>query len=57
MQKVKVLVDTREQCPWKFTENSWCSGSEITTLKTGDYTLEGFEDKLCVEKKKRKRIL
>jgi hypothetical protein len=41
-----VLVDTREQIPWEFP------GSRPATLKTGDYTLEGFETSLCVERKR-----
>ena len=42
---MKVLVDTREKNPWRF-ENS-----ELTTLKTGDYTLKGYESKFVIERK------
>lgn len=45
---VTILVDTREQTPWKF--------SNYTTAKqkldTGDYTIAGFEEILAVERKK-----
>lgn len=40
-----ILRDTREQNPWLF------ANAEIKTLKTGDYTLSGFEDKICIERK------
>lgn len=40
-----ILVDTREKKPL-FT-----SSAKVTTLKTGDYTLEGKEDVVCVERK------
>jgi len=42
---VLILRDTREQNPWQF-ENA-----EAASLKTGDYTLRGLEDKLCIERK------
>jgi ERCC4-type nuclease len=48
----KVLVDTREKKPWFFGVNQFCSGSEIRSLKTGDYTIEGYEDLVCVERKR-----
>lgn len=40
-----ILRDTREQNPWQF-ENA-----EAASLKTGDYTVKGLEDKVCVERK------
>lgn len=41
----RIIIDTREQRPYSF-ENS------ITTkLDTGDYSLEGYTDKICVERK------
>ena len=42
-----VLVDNREQCPWTFPR---CP-SRNATLKEGDYTLEGLEDKIVIERK------
>lgn len=49
--KYKVIKDTREQNGWFFTPYEKCSGMEVKTLHTGDYTLEGFEDIVCVERK------
>jgi DNA excision repair protein ERCC-4 len=44
-----ILVDTREKKPWNF--QFFNATSESRCLKTGDYTLEGFEDKFCVDRK------
>lgn len=44
-----VLVDTREQLPYKFDENLLISKS--AALTAGDYTLEGMENVLCIERK------
>lgn len=48
-----VIRDTREQKGrgWIFPANKLCSGTLIKTLKTGDYTLLGFESVLCIERK------
>lgn len=46
-----VLKDTREQKGWTFEETNKCEGTTIEGLKTGDYTLKGFEHSLCVERK------
>ncbi len=45
---MKIIRDTREQTPWAFGD------IEIVTKKldSGDYTLEGFEKILCIERKK-----
>ena len=48
-----VCYDTREQQPWKFDgRTKGCVGYEKATLKTGDYTVKGLEDILCLERKK-----
>jgi ERCC4-type nuclease len=47
----KVIKDTREQDGWVFSPYDKCLGMEIGTLHTGDYTLRGFEDVVCVERK------
>ena len=47
----KVIKDTREQDGWFFSEYDKCDGMEIDTLHTGDYTLMGFEEVVCVERK------
>ena len=43
---MKIIVDTREQLCYKFQ-----TPSIRGTLKTGDYSIEGFEDKISIEKK------
>jgi ERCC4-type nuclease len=45
---MKILKDTREQHPWEFAN---AGGASLASLKTGDYTLEGLEDKVCIERK------
>jgi len=47
----KVIKDTREQDGWFFSEYDKCLGMQVKTLHTGDYTMEGFEDIICVERK------
>lgn len=51
MSKYKVIKDTREQDGWFFSPYDKCSGMKVDTLHTGDYTLSGFEDVVCVERK------
>ena len=46
-----VIKDTREQNGWIFSQYDKCAGMEIGTLHTGDYTLMGFEDVVCIERK------
>jgi len=42
-----IVVDTREQKPL------WNEGKNVIrkTLKTGDYSIEGYEDKILIERK------
>lgn len=53
-EKYTVIRDTREQSNngWWFPESSYCLGTKIGTLKTGDYSLIGLEDIFAVERKK-----
>jgi len=51
-----VLRDTREQAPWQFSgivieKRLWVIQHEVKGLKTGDYTIKGMEELLCVERK------
>ena len=48
-----VIRDTREKPGqgWSFAASASCAGTRIATMKTGDYTLEGFEAVVCVERK------
>jgi ERCC4-type nuclease len=47
-----IIIDTREQLPYRFWK---CVKPhpkiEFAALKTGDYSLKGFEDKIVVERK------
>lgn len=45
-----ILQDTREQNPWDFSFYGFTQQRQ--TLKTGDYTLVGYEDILCIERKR-----
>ena len=45
-----IITDTREQTPWEF-DFEHTVAQEIGTIKTGDYAVKGFEDKLCIERK------
>jgi ERCC4-type nuclease len=51
--KPVVLVDTRERAPFPLYANhpNWIGGERRVTLKTGDYTLEGMESLLSLERK------
>lgn len=42
-----VIIDTREQHPWQFETIE----KTIAKLDTGDYSLKGFEDLFCIERK------
>jgi len=52
------LVDTREQTPWHFPGLPSWTGEPISqdqvkraTLATGDYSLQGLEDRIALERK------
>ena len=53
MPKPAVLVDTREQQPLPLASYhpNWIGGERRATLKTGDYTVEGMESLLTLERK------
>ena len=42
---VRILVDSREKLPYEFPE------SRVQGLQTGDYSIEGYEDLVAVERK------
>jgi ERCC4-type nuclease len=47
-----IKFDTREKHPWIFYDKFGNQLESIRTkLDTGDYTLEGYEDILCIERK------
>jgi hypothetical protein len=43
-----IIIDTREQQPWSFEHYATASRK----LDTGDYSIEGLEDIVCIERKK-----
>lgn len=46
------LVDTREQAPLNLAQfDNWFAGSRTATLPTGDYSVEGLEHLICLERK------
>lgn len=45
------IIDTREKLPYTFAESAYCGKSIVKTLKTGDYSLVGFEDSLFIDRK------
>ncbi|MYM92552.1 ERCC4 domain-containing protein [Duganella vulcania] len=50
--KPVVLVDTREQMPFDLARfSNWLSGVKTATLDTGDYSIEGMEHLICLERK------
>ena len=51
--KPVVLVDTREQLPWRLVENhpNWVGEEKRVALKAGDYSVEGMQDLLALERK------
>lgn len=50
IKKFNVVQDSREQTPLEFSSAS-IDYTIVDTLKTGDYTIEGLEDVLCIERK------
>ena len=50
--KPVVLIDTREKTPLDFTNfRNWIAGQKTQTLKVGDYSIEGMEKLLVLERK------
>ena len=48
MERAEIIIatDTRERVPYAF------AGAEVRTLKTGDYSIVGLEDRVTVERKR-----
>jgi len=55
IQPFTIIKDTREQEGYTFEASSSryhkCNGMVVRKLDTGDYSLEGLEDKVCIERK------
>lgn len=45
-----VIVDTREQNPWEFSSSA-INEVWVDTLKSGDYSIEGYESRFSIERK------
>lgn len=50
------VVDSREQAPWTFQniiieKRLWVIRREVKTMTTGDYSINGFENLLAIERK------
>lgn len=46
-----IIVDTREKTGYSFKEYGNCTGMINKKLDTGDYSIEGLEDLICIERK------
>lgn len=44
-----IIIDTREQLPFLFS--GFSCGAKRGALKTGDYSIEGFEEEFTIERK------
>jgi len=53
MNPYAVLRDTREKEDqgWRWKKSKYCAGTIVRKLDTGDYTLEGMENYLAIERK------
>jgi ERCC4-type nuclease len=50
--KPVVIVDTREKTPFTFNDHeNWIAGTAQRKLNAGDYSVEGMEDLLTLERK------
>lgn len=47
----EIIRDTREQDGWTFSRSKVVENIIDDKLDTGDYTIVGLEDKLCIERK------
>lgn len=45
-QCAKIIIDSREKQPHSFNAETI-----VTKLETGDYSIEGFENQVCIERK------
>lgn len=46
---MKIIRDSREQLPYSF--DRWPVSVQVSGIPTGDYSINGFEDKIAVERK------
>lgn len=50
--KFNIIQDTREKIPWDFNFFYSCEEQIVGKLKTGDYSIQGFEQVFCIERKR-----
>jgi len=52
-KKFTIIRDSREKpgAGWKWNKNSWCNGSKVECLKTGDYAIAEAPLLLAIERK------
>jgi len=48
---LKIIVDTREQHPLEFRKSKEVQGTVLKKLNVGDYSIEGYEHKIAIERK------
>jgi hypothetical protein len=51
-KKFTIIVDTREQIKWEFDKCDWVEGVKDKKLEQGDYSIEGFESLVSIERKR-----
>lgn len=51
-RQINIKVDTREKLPWTFDYFEDVTSVEHTKLDTGDYTMCGYEQIFCVDRKR-----
>lgn len=54
MNKFTIVRDTREKPAygWSYDEDAHCAGTIVRKVDVGDYTIDGLEDILCIERKR-----
>lgn len=51
MSKPVILADTRDKKPWYFEEDEYFKGTARKKVDYGDYSIEGLEDLIFIERK------
>lgn len=54
MSEFTIVIDSREQKPYFFS--GYTCGVKRSGLKTGDYSIEGYESSICVERKSKEDL-
>lgn len=54
MSDFTIIIDSREQKPYSF--GGYTCGVKRAGLKTGDYSIEGYESVICVERKSKEDL-